>query len=157
MPAQKVREFLDENRIKYITIRHSPAYTANEIAQAAHIPGKEMAKSVMVKIDGKMAMLVLPASRKVDVAHLRDLLDAKRVELATEPEFRNLFPGVEVGAMPPFGILYGLDTYVDESLTEDDEIAFNAGTHTELIRMKYGDFRKLASPRVLEMSKRVLV
>ncbi len=106
MPLQKLREFLDQNSVKYVSISHSPAYTAQEIAASAHIPGQELAKTVMVKLDGKMAMAVLPASFKVDLDHLGSATGADAVELATEEEFKGLFPGCEPGAMPPFGNLW---------------------------------------------------
>jgi Ala-tRNA(Pro) deacylase len=149
MPVQKLKEFLDRQQIKYVVIQHSPAYTAQEIAASAHIPGKELAKTVMVRIDGKMAMAVLPASYRINLDHLKQLAGARTVELAGEQEFKDLFPGCEIGAMPPFGNLYGMDVIVSDSLAEDDEIAFNAGTHTELIRLSYRDFDKLAKPKVM--------
>jgi len=152
MPVKKLKEFLDSNNIKYVTIKHSEAYTAQEIAATAHIPGKELAKTVMVKIDGKMAMAVLPASYKVDFNLVKKAAGAKKVELASEGEFKDMFPGCTVGAMPPFGNLYGMEVFVAESLAEDDEIAFNAGFHTELIKLAYKDFEKLVKPRVVELS-----
>ncbi|MEE9555119.1 MAG: YbaK/EbsC family protein [candidate division Zixibacteria bacterium] len=152
MPVKKLREFLDTNKIKYVAIGHSPAFTAQQIAASAHIPGKELAKTVMIKIDGKMAMAVLPASYKVDFDMLKDVIGTDNIELATEREFKDLFSECEIGAMPPFGNLYGMDVYVAESLSDDDEIAFNAGSHTELIKMAYEDFEKLVKPRVLAFS-----
>jgi Ala-tRNA(Pro) deacylase len=149
MPVEKLREFLDENRIKYIVISHSRAYTAHEIAASAHIPGQEMAKTVMVKLDGRLAMAVLPASELIDLDLLADAAFAERAEIADEEEFRDRFPDCAVGAMPPFGNLYGTDVYVAESLAEDDEIAFNAGSHTELVRMAYPDYARLVKPRIL--------
>ncbi len=126
MPIQKLTEFLDAQQIKYVKISHSPAYTAQQIAESAHIPGKELAKTVIVKIDGNMAMAVLPASYRIDFDALTRAADASTVELATEQEFKDMFPACEVGAMPPFGNLYGMAVYVAEPLTEDEEIAFNA-------------------------------
>jgi len=152
MPVKKLKEFLDENRVKYVTISHSLAYTAQEIAATAHIPGKELAKTVIIKADGRMAMAVLPASLKVDFDLLADATGAKKIELATEREFKQLFPDCELGAMPPFGNLYGMDVYVAESLTEDKEIAFNAGTHTELMRLPFEDFMRLVKPKVVKLS-----
>jgi len=152
MPVKKLKEFLDENRVKYVTISHSLAYTAQEIAATAHIPGKELAKTVIIRADGRMAMAVLPASLKVDFDLLADATGAKKIELATEREFKQLFPDCELGAMPPFGNLYGMDVYVAESLTEDKEIAFNAGTHTELMRLPFEDFMRLVKPRVVKLS-----
>lgn len=153
MPARRVREFLDSHNVRYATITHSKAYTAQEIAGSAHIPGKEIAKTVMVMIDDRMAMAVLPASTRLDLEQLKDIAGAKRVELASEREFRDLFPECEVGAMPPFGNLYGMTVWVDAALAEDEQIAFNAGSHTELIRMAYRDFAKLVAPTVAEMSR----
>ncbi len=149
MSLQKLRAFLDEQQVKYVTISHSPAYTAQEIAAAAHIPGKEMAKTVMAKIDGEMAMVVLPASMKVDFGRLLDATGAQEVELAREREFKDLFPGCDLGTMPPFGNLFGLRTFVAEELTEDEEIAFNAGSTTEVIKLAYQDYARLVRPRVL--------
>ena len=148
MPSRKIIEFLDSEKVKYVSIRHSEAYTAQEVAAAAHIPGKELAKTIMVKLDGTMAMAVLPASFQVDFGRLKDVAGADKVELASEAEFRDLFPQSEVGAMAPFGNLYGMDVYVAAPLTEDNEIAFNAGTHTELIRLAYADFERLVKPVV---------
>ena len=148
MPVTKLREFLDDKRVKYLMISHSPAFTAQEIAASAHIPGKELAKTVMVKLDGKMTMAVLPASRRVDFEALRSRTGARQAELASEKEFQDMFPECELGAMPPFGNLYGLDVWVDESLTRDAEIAFNAGSHTELLRLAYKDFERLVNPKV---------
>jgi len=152
MPVEKLRRFLDDNHVKYVRISHSPAFTAQEIAAKAHIPGKELAKTVMVKIDGKMAMAVLPAMDKVDFQRLKDATGASSAELADEQEFRDMFPGCDLGAMPPFGNLYDIDVFVSNSLTEDDEIAFNAGSHTELIRLAYKDFENLVDPTVGKFS-----
>lgn len=152
MPSKKLKEFLDNNKIKYTAVKHSPAYTAQEIAARSHISGKEMAKTVIVKIDKKMAMAVLPASYKIDFEALMNVTGSTNVDLASEEEFKYMFPDCEIGAMPPFGNLYDLDVYVSETLAEDEEISFNAGTHSELIRMKYKDFEKLAKPKVLKFS-----
>ncbi len=152
MPVNKLKAFLDENNIKYVTIRHSSAYTAQEIAAKAHISGKEVAKTVIIKIEGKMAMAVLPASYHVDFKILQEIFGTPRVSLASEAEFKYMFPDCEVGAMPPFGNLYDMEVYVAESLTDDDEICFNAGNHTELIKMSYKDFVWLVEPKVLKFS-----
>jgi len=152
MPSKKLKSFLDENKIKYISVMHSSAYTAQEIAAIAHIPGKDLAKTVIIKIDGKLAMAVLPASYKVSFDHLKEKLGAKEVRLAYEQEFIDKFPDCEVGAMPPFGNIYGVDVYVADSLAEDEEIAFNACNHTELIKMKYKDFEKLVKPERVKFS-----
>jgi len=152
MPIKKLKEFLDSHEVEYVTISHSKAFTAQKIAASAHIPGKELAKTVMVIIDGKMAMAVLPASYKVDFDLLKKVTKAKKVELSTEEEFRNIFPQCDIGAMPPFGNLYEMDVFVAQSLAEDEDIAFNAGFHTELIRMSYKDFERLVKPKVFKFS-----
>lgn len=149
MPVEALCEFLDRNRIKYVVISHSPAHTAQEIAASAHIPGRVMAKTVIVKLDGRLAMAVLPASEMVDLELLADAAFARQAELADEEEFGDRFPDCQLGAMPPFGNLYGMDVYVAESLAEDDEIAFNAGSFTELVRMAYPDYARLVKPRIL--------
>lgn len=153
MPAAKLKEFLDSHGVRYVSISHSVVYTAQEIASSAHVRGKEMAKTVIVRIDGKLAMAVLPASPKVDVNLLKEATGAHHVKIATEDDFREAFPGCELGAMPPFGNLYGMDVYVDPRLAMDKEIAFNAGTHRELIRMTYADFERLVRPKVVALAR----
>ncbi len=149
MTVKKLKDFLDKNKVKYVTINHSPAYTAQEIAEIAHVSAKELAKTVIVKVDGKLAMVVLPAHVKVNFGDVQKATDGKNVELASEFEFQEKFPGCELGAMPPFGNLYDMDVYVTEDLTKDKKIAFNAGTHSELIKLAYEDFEKLVKPRVI--------
>ena len=148
MPVNKLKKFLDSHDVKYDSISHSPAYSAQAIAESAHIPGKDLAKTVIVRIDDEFAMAVLPASCRVHLGHLKVAASASHVELATEIEVENLFPDCERGAMPPFGNLYDLDVYVAEELTEDEEIAFSAGSHSELIRLSYKDFDNLVTPKV---------
>ena len=152
MPAQKLKEFLDRNNVKFVTITHSTSYTAQEAAQLAHIKGRELAKTVIVTVDGAMAMAVLPASDQVDFALLREGAEAKHVTLATEEEFRDKFPECETGAMPPFGNLYGMRVFSELRLSRDREIAFNAGTHHELVRLSYDDYARLVQPEVLRFS-----
>lgn len=152
MPVKTLTNFLDDNDVKYVTIRHSIAYTAQQIAESAHIPGGEMAKTVMVILDGHLAMAVLRGTDKVDVDLLRGAAGAKTAELAGEVQFQGKFPGVEPGAMPPFGNLYDMPVYVDEALTRDRVIAFNAGTHSELIQLQYADFDRLVKPTVANFS-----
>jgi len=149
MPVRKLLDFLNANNVKFVSIHHSKAYTAMEIAHSAHIHGHELAKTVMIKVDGKMAMAVLPATRMIDLDVLKKAIGANQVELATEPEFVKMFPDCEIGAMPPFGNLFGMEVYVSSVLAEDEEIAFNAGFLTELIRMWYQDFAELVNPKVL--------
>ena len=152
MPLSKVRAFLDSHGVKYVVISHSKAFTAQGIAAISHIPGRELAKSVIVKLDGDLAMAVLPASYQVDLEALRRATGVQVAELATEAEFKRHFPDCETGAMPPFGNLYGIPVYVDETLAQDREIAFNAGSHYELIKLAYDDFARLVKPEVMEFS-----
>ena len=153
MPAKKLKDFLDAKKAKYVAVTHAPAYTAQEIAALTHIPGKNLAKTVVVKLDGKMAMAVLPASRAVDFELLKKASGAAKAELASEDEFRDIFPECELGAMPPFGNLYDMPVYVDERLSEDEAIAFNAGSHKELFRMTYKDFEALVKPTVADFGR----
>jgi Ala-tRNA(Pro) deacylase len=154
MPINKLKAYLDSNDVEYITISHSKAYTAQKVAASARIPGKELAKTVIVKLDGQMAMAVLPASYQVDFEQLKTASGAKKVKISSEDEFKDRFPDCELGAMPPFGNLYDMEVFVAKSLAEDEEIAFNACSHTELIKMKYKDFDKLAKPKILKFSAR---
>lgn len=153
MPIEKVVEFLDQNDVRYDTIDHSEAYTAQEVAAAAHVPGRELAKPVMIKLDGTMAMAVLPATHQVDLDALARAAGVDSAELADEKEFEALFPESELGAMPPFGNLYDLPVYVDRTLEEDEEIAFSAGSHSQVVRMRYEDYRRLVSPRVMSFAR----
>jgi Ala-tRNA(Pro) deacylase len=148
MPAKRLKDYLDKMGVKYATINHVPAYTSQQIASTTHIKGKELAKTVMVKIEGRMAMVVLPASFKVDLELVKRAAEATSVSLATESEFSGMFPECEPGAMPPFGNLYGMDVYMEGKLAEDEEIAFNAGSHLELIKMAYKDFARLVMPKI---------
>jgi Ala-tRNA(Pro) deacylase len=152
MPLERLKEYLDSQKINYVSIVHYEKYTAQEVAESAHVPGKELAKTVIVKVDGKTAMAVLPASQKIDLDLLKAAVGAREVGLANEEEFRDMFPDCETGAMPPFGNLYGMDVYVEGSLAEDEEIAFNAGSHIDLIRMSYKDFARLVKPKLMKFS-----
>ena len=154
MPVQRLKEFLDKNNIKYVVISHSRAFTAAAIGAITHIPGKEIAKTVMVKLDGKLAMVVVPGSRSIDLNALKAAVPAKAAMIVPETEFSDSFPDCEVGAMPPFGVLYELPVYVDEMLTRDEEIAFNAGSHRELVRMSYKDWERLVKPKVMKVIRK---
>ena len=149
MSGTRIREFLDKENVKYVTISHSPAFTAQEVAQSAHIPGKELAKTVIVKIDGEMARVVTPASENVKLARVKEAVGAHEVDLASEDEFKGSFPDCETGAMPPFGNLYDMKVFVSQVLREDEQIAFNAGSHSELIQLPYTEFERLVEPTPL--------
>ena len=152
MPIKKLKEFLDQNRVKYMSIKHSPAYTAQEVAASAHISGRAMAKVVMVELDGSLAMAVLPANQRVLLQDLREVTGTDDVEFASEAMFKDRFPDCELGAMPPFGNLYGMDVFVALALVGNPEIAFNAGSHEEIIKMAYADFEQLVKPYVMSFT-----
>lgn len=151
MTSNRIKAYLDENAVKYVSIQHSPAFTAPEVAQSVHVAGRDFAKTVIAMIDGAPAMIVLPATRRLILPDVREMFESEEVRLATESDLRELFPDCEVGAMPPFGNLYGLTVYVAASLAHERRIAFNAGTHTEVIEMAYEDFDRLARPRIIDL------
>jgi len=144
----KLKDFLDASGVRYEVRSHPPAFTAQEVAAAEHIPGREMAKVVMIRDRNGYLMAVLPAPLHVDLRRLEQAAGRRGLRLATEAQFAGLFPGCEPGAMPPFGNLYGLPVWVDDSLARDEEIAFNAGTHAETVHMRYADFARLVQPTV---------
>jgi Ala-tRNA(Pro) deacylase len=148
MTLSKLRKFLDLNHVKYLVISHSLAYTAQGVAALAHVSGKKLAKTVIVKIDGILAMAVIPVSFHVDLERIRKVTGAQTIEVATEVEFKDAFPDCETGAMPPFGLLYDMPVYADKSLAENEEITFSAGTHRELVRMNWDDLLRLVNPTV---------
>jgi Ala-tRNA(Pro) deacylase len=154
MPVlRKLQDYLDEHKTKYQIITHSTAYTAQEVAHAQHLPGKLVAKVVMVKKgNGTPVMLVLPASHKVNFSWLQEVLQG-HAALEQEREFRDLFPGCETGAEPPFGNLFDLETLVDTALTQDEEIVFNAGSHWQTIKLRYDDYARLAHPRIAKFAE----
>jgi Ala-tRNA(Pro) deacylase len=154
MPATKFIDYLESQGVAYTRIRHPKAYTAQEIAAVAHVPGDQLAKTVMVKIDGQLAMAVVPAPYRVNLARLKTLTGAGNVELANEQEFRGRFPDCETGAMPPFGNLYNLPVYAAQNLAKEIEIVFCGGVHGELVRIAFEDFVRLAQPKVLDFAWR---
>ena len=151
--SHALKEYLDREHVHYEVLSHPEAFRAVAIAQTLHTPEKEMAKVVIVKVDEQFMMTVLPASSQVDFHRLKDVFMTNHVRLATEEEFKDLFPDCELGAMPPCGTLYGLPVFVDHLLTEDDTIVFQAGTHSEAIRMRYMDFAALVFPVVEEFHR----
>jgi Ala-tRNA(Pro) deacylase len=153
--TNRLKAFLDENGARYVITTHSPAFTAQEIAALAHVKGRELVKAVMVKADGKHWLVATSAGQKVDLERVKRALGANDVRLETESDFRALFPDCELGAMPPFGNLYGVPVLIDESLQADEEIAFNAGDHTTLVRMRFDDFQRLVMPRSSAIGERI--
>ena len=151
MPLTQLRRFLDSQHVPYVVVSHSVAYTAQGIAAVTHIPGGRLAKTVIVQVDGTLCMAVVPAPCHVDLKVLKTMLQAKLVEVASESEFKSHFPDCETGAMPPFGNLYGMVVFADESLSHQKDIAFNAGSHRELVQMGWSDFERLVHPKLMSL------
>ena len=146
MSGEKLKTMLDERGVKYISINHSPAYTARETAASTLVPRREFAKTIIVDLDGEKVMAVLSASRHVNLDALAQVAKASETRLATEDEFKALFPDCELGAMPPFGSLYQLRVFVDRMVTEVDNLCFNAGTHEQIMRMDCSDYLEIERP-----------
>ena len=154
MSLKTLQKFLDDHDIEYVVISHSKAYTAQRIAAAAHVSGKEIAKTVILKADGDLLMAVLPGTERVSLTKAQKILNANNVDLANESEFAKAFADCDVGAMPPFGSLYDIKTLVDKKLTKDEQIYFNACSHRELVKMSFEDFAKLEQPQVVDIAVR---
>lgn len=148
MLSWTIQNYLERNQIPFECSEHSKAFTAQEVAHAAHIPGNRLAKTIIVRVDGQMTMVVLHADERVDLARLRESLGVGAVELVSEKEFEERFPDCESGAMPPLGDLFGMPVVVSESVASENKITFNAGTHTELLTISYEDFKKHVHPVV---------
>ena len=151
--SKRLKEYLDEKGVEYTVMTHKPAYTAQEVAAAQGVTGWQVAKTVVLNCDGEHILIVLQAPAMVDISRIKEILVCEKVALASEDEMESIFPGVELGAESPLGNLYNLPVYVDKGLSQMSEIVFNAGTHTETVRMKYDDFARLVDPRVIEISK----
>jgi len=152
MPLKRLKTFLEHHGIQYTQQTHATAYTAAGVASVSHVKGKEMAKAVMVLADEKLVMLVVPANTHIRLKQAKSALKAHQVFLASEADFAHVFPDCEVGAMPPFGNLYGIPVFVDETLTRDKEIAFNAGNHRELIKMSYAEYERVVQPQSVSVA-----
>jgi Ala-tRNA(Pro) deacylase len=150
--ALSLKTFLDEHKVNYHVLKHDHCYTSQEIAAALHVSGKHMAKVVMVKANNEIKMMVLPSASQVDLEALADTFGVNEVELAQEEEFQALFPDCEVGAMPPFGNLYGIEVFVDKALTHKADIFFEAGNHDEAIKLGFNDFKLLVKPKVADFT-----
>jgi Ala-tRNA(Pro) deacylase len=148
MISTRLRNLLEQNGIAFQVLPHDPAFTAQQLAARIHVPGRVFVKAVVVQLDDHYAIAAVPAHRLVDEKALARVAGAKQCRLATEAEFRDLFPECEVGAMPPVGRLYNLPTYVDDEVTRDESIVANAGTHAEAIRLRYLDLARVVEPVV---------
>jgi len=150
--CKKLKKYLDENQTRYVVIAHSRAYTAQEIAANIHVKGKNLVKCVMINGDGKHFMVATSANHRINMDKLKKVLGVIKVRLEQESEFRELFKDCEVGAMPPFGNLYDIPVLVDRALYGDDEIAFNGGNHTSVVKMSFTDFEKLVKPKKVNIA-----
>jgi Ala-tRNA(Pro) deacylase len=154
MPLQKLIDYLEENQVKFTRIIHSTAYTAQVIAHRAHISGNMLAKTIVLKSPAnKFVMAVVPANYQIDLEKISGLF-GEALDLASEDEFRKLFPGCETGGMPPFGNLFDLPVYVSETLAKSEDIVFNAGNHRELLQLHFSDYKKLANPTIAPFSRK---
>lgn len=149
MSCEKLFQYLDQHRIRYTVTHHSPAFTAQEIAAAAHVHGNNLAKTVIAEADTEIVMFVLPAPWRIDFDSLAQQLGAADLHLAPEATFKHLFTDCEIGAMPPFGNLYGIRSFLSSAFESKEEIVFNAGSHTQLVHMDFADYLRLAAPQVL--------
>lgn len=150
---RRLKEVLDQAKISYEVYNHPRAFTTPEIAATQHITGRAMAKVVILRVDGSLVMAVLPSNRMVSFGNVKTSLGAKEVSLATEEQFTALFPECEIGAMPPFGNLFGLPVYVDPALSRYDSLYFNAGNHMQTVRMKYEDYKRLVNPEIVRLTE----
>jgi Ala-tRNA(Pro) deacylase len=149
--SEPLRSFLDSHQVGFSLTTHPEAFTAREVAAAEHLPAREVAKTVVVFGDGAYHMIVIPASRLVDFHEVRDALGLAQARMATETELSKLFPDCELGAMPPLGPFYGLPVYLDGILASQDTIAFNAGTHRDVMHMRTAEFRRLVLPHIVSL------
>jgi len=150
---RRIREYLDSQNISHEWLSHPEAFTAQEVAHSLHVSGKRLAKTVVLDAEGRLVMAVLPASHRLNLPELKAVLEVKRLEMLPESELTRLFPDCELGAIPPFGNLYGIEVWVDRAVAEAEEIVFTAGTHVDAVRMKYSDYADLAKPHVSRFSE----
>ena len=150
---QRIRDFLDSQNIPFETLHHSQAFTGQEIAHSLHISGQKCVKAVAVAADGKTVLAVIPASHRLNLEELRATLEVSQLEMLHERELVGLFPDCDLGAVPPFGNLYGIEVWVDRAVADAEEILFCAGTHEDCIRMRYSDFSRVALPRLGRFSE----
>ena len=155
--SQRLRSFLDSHRAEFTLTTHPKAFTAREVAVAEHLPAREVAKTVVVFADGSYYMIVVPASRLVDLHELRMTLGFTQVRLATEDELAKLFPDCELGAMPPLGPIYGMSVYLDGELASQEMMAFNGCTHHDEVHMRTAEFRRLVDPRVVSLAREAML
>ncbi|MDP4174490.1 MAG: YbaK/EbsC family protein [Bacteroidota bacterium] len=154
MTLLNVKDYLQKRDVRFKDIFHPVSFSAQETAARAHVKGREFAKTVLIFVDNKMVMTVLPASHFIDFDKLKTTLKAVKVGLASESEFKSRFPGCEVGAMPPFGNLFNMEVYMSESLLVNRDVTFNAGSHTEAITISIGEFVRIINPKILDFTRK---
>jgi Ala-tRNA(Pro) deacylase len=152
MPIRSLNKFLDDNHVRYRCYNHKPTFTAQETAQTLHVSGYDLAKTVLLKVDGRMVMAVLPACERIDFDILKRQTGARKVSLASEQDITNLAPLCDKGSLPPIGNLYGMEVYVSSTLAAEEVICFSAGSHTEDIQMSYDDWEQLVQPRIMSFA-----
>jgi len=143
---RRIRDYLDSQKVPYEWLPHPQAFTAQEVAHSLHVSGKRLAKVVVLDADGRLVMAVLPASHRLNLPELKAEVSAQRLEMLPESELVKIFPDCDLGAIPPFGNLYGIDVYVDRAVVKAGEIVFTAGTHVDAARMEYSDYAALVQP-----------
>jgi len=150
---QRIRDYLDSQDVPYEPIHHSQAFTGQEVAHSLHMSGKRLAKAIVLAGDGKPVMAIIPASHRLNFQEFRAALEADRLEMLPEGELVKLFPDCDLGAIPPFGNLYGLGVWVERTVSDAEDVVFCAGTHEDCLRMRYSDFTKLTKPRLGRFSE----
>jgi len=150
---RRIRDYLDSQKAPYEWLPHPQAFTAQEVAHSLHVSGKRLAKTVILNADGRLVMAVLPASHRLIMPELKAALEVRRLEMLPESELAKIFPDCDLGAIPPFGNLYGIEMWVDRTVEESGELVFTAGTHVDAVRMKYSDYAELVKPHVGRFSE----
>jgi len=150
---ERLQAYLDAQHVPYTLQQHSVAYGAQQVAESEQIPGRVVAKVVIVRANDNPVLLALPADRRVDFERVKTLLHAHTLRLADETEVAPLFPDCEVGTMPPFGNLYDLPVVVDQRLAQTEDLVFPIGTYTETMRLRYDDFARLVQPVVADVAR----
>ncbi len=149
---ERLERYFRENGVPFVALTHPPAFTAPEVAAVQHVPGKQVAKVVMVSAGGSLVMCVLPANAHISFRLLAGILNSTEARLAHEDEFSHIFSDCLLGAMPPFGNLYNIPVYLETSLTDDSELVFQAGTHTDAMRLRYSDYVRLVKPHIAQFA-----
>ena len=150
---RRIRDYLDSQKAPYEWLPHPQAFTAQEVAHSLHVSGKRLAKTVILNADGRLVMAVLPASHRLIMPELKAALEVRRLEMLPESELAKIFPDCDLGAIPPFGNLYGIEVWVDRPVEESGELVFTAGTHVDAVRMKYSDYAELVKTHVGRFSE----